>query len=125
MRKLLLTIVVSFIATISFAQHYKTLGLEQYKKNLSGKYQLINRALGYSAEWTFSDKEFTCYRDGQNCVPKDIKKKTKVGAKTTYIIDFGFMDVTITIANGYLTWIEGEDNEDKMVYRIIKTEKLK
>ena len=125
MRKFLLTFAVSFIATVSFAQHYKTLGLEQYKKNLSGKYQMTNRALGYSAEWTFTDKEFTCYRDGQNCEPKDIKKKTKVGDKTIYVIDFGFMDVTVTIAKGYLTWIEGEDNEDKIVYRIIRTEKAK
>lgn len=124
MKLLTLTAIALLITVFVFGQRYKTIGIEQYQKNINGKFVLINRVLSYEAAWTFySDNNFHCYKDGQNCGDYKIVKKTKVGNRTTYIVDFYVLDVKIIIEGNLLTCIEGEDGETKNVYRIIKTEK--
>jgi len=124
MKFLTLTAIILLCATVVFGQSYKTKGIEQYQKNINGKFVLTNRVLSYEATWTFySDNTFHCYKEGQNCGDYKIDKKTKVGNKTTYTINLYGLDVKIIVEGNLVTWIEGEDGENKNDYRIIKTEK--
>ncbi len=125
MKLLLLTLVTVLTATVAFGQHYKTLGAEQYAKNINGQYVLTGRDLNYDASWTFlSDNTFTCFRDGSNSGNYKITKKVKAGNKTTYTISlYGMMEIKLIVEGNKLTWLEGADNETKIVYRIIKVEK--
>jgi len=121
MKKILFLVTFLLTTVITYAQRYKTIGIEQYQKNLKGQYVLTARVLNYQAEWTFySDNTFHCYKEGENCGDYKIQKKTKVGNKTTYTLDLYGHEVKMVIAGNLFSWIEGEDNETKNVYRIVK-----
>ena len=87
MKIILIALFLVVSSTDLFGQRYKTLGIAQYQKDLTGKYRLINKILDYEAAWSFNtDNTYHCYQNWENCGDYPILKKTKVGAKVTYLI---------------------------------------
>ena len=116
----------ALITSISVnGQKYTTHGIVQYQKNNTGNYQVINKVLDYEVTWTFySDNTVNVYREGSNS-KLEVLKKIKSGNKTTYFFNlYGMTAIKIIVEeNGNITWLEGEGDITKDVYRIVKKEK--